>query len=380
MADSTPGESVLVWPLGIRLFHGALILTIVANLFILDEPQWLLVHVLVGHAVLALVVWRVAYGVAGGHVYSRFRQFVTTPGRTSAYLRAMARGRPPVMAGHTPAGGWLIVTVLIVLGVLTISGMLAFVGEQRHAPLGFSISNAAGAVAATVHVQASRVLQALILVHICGALLHAFLTRYGLLLATVTGAKRLGGDALREHRRAPRPGGSRAVYAVTLVAVIAIAGAAARTVVEAASLPLHNAHAGMAALEVDCGDCHGVYHPALLPPRSWQALMADLENHFGEDASLDSAAAQAIEALLVGGAARNPTMKVAYGMRQLQANGSTTTIAITDTRFWKKMHDEIDETWFEHPDVTSRSNCWACHRDAASGRFDRYRIRVPGRG
>ena len=379
-AQRTPGESALVWPLGVRLFHGALILTIAANLFIFDEPQWLLVHVAIGHAVLALIVWRVAYGIAGGHAYSRFRQFVTTPSRTWAYTRAMARGRPPVTAGHTPPGGWIIAIFLIVLGILTISGMLALIGEQRHTPLGLSIPNAAGAIAATVHVQTSKLLQALIVVHICGALVDAFVTRNGVLRAAVTGCKRLGADALREYCREAGPAGSRAVFGVTLIAVIAIAGVAARTVVEAASLPLQTNFQGKAALEAECGDCHSLYHPALLPPRSWQALMGDLENHFGEDASLDSEVAAATEALLVGRAAQYSTMKVAYGMRQLQADDGAATIEITQTRFWKDVHDEIEERWFEHPDVTTRSNCWACHRDAATGRFDKYRIRLPERG
>ena len=41
-----------------------------------------------------------------------------------------------------------------------------------------------------------------------------------------------------------------------------------------------------ATVAKECGACHMVFPPQLLPARSWQKLMADLSSHFGEDASL----------------------------------------------------------------------------------------------
>jgi len=37
----------------------------------------------------------------------------------------------------------------------------------------------------------------------------------------------------------------------------------------------------------ECGSCHTAYAPGLLPARSWRKMMGELENHFGEDASLE---------------------------------------------------------------------------------------------
>ena len=39
----------------------------------------------------------------------------------------------------------------------------------------------------------------------------------------------------------------------------------------------------------ECGSCHVAYPPRLLPTASWEALLGDLGNHFGSDASLDPA-------------------------------------------------------------------------------------------
>ena len=38
----------------------------------------------------------------------------------------------------------------------------------------------------------------------------------------------------------------------------------------------------------ECGSCHTFIPPNLLPKKkSWELIMGDLENHFGDDASLD---------------------------------------------------------------------------------------------
>src|SRR4051812_22331997 len=58
-----------------------------------------------------------------------------------------------------------------------------------------------------------------------------------------------------------------------------------------------------AAWKKECGACHMAFQPELLPARSWTALMAGLDNHFGENASLDAATSQAILAYLQAHAA-----------------------------------------------------------------------------
>jgi len=47
----------------------------------------------------------------------------------------------------------------------------------------------------------------------------------------------------------------------------------------------------------ECGECHMAYQPALLPRESWAAMMDDLPNHFGEDASLPDKLAADIRAI-----------------------------------------------------------------------------------
>lgn len=53
----------------------------------------------------------------------------------------------------------------------------------------------------------------------------------------------------------------------------------------------------------ECGDCHLAFPPALLPAGSWRAVMAGLEDHFGDNAELDPTTAREITGFLVQQAA-----------------------------------------------------------------------------
>ena len=49
----------------------------------------------------------------------------------------------------------------------------------------------------------------------------------------------------------------------------------------------------------ECTSCHVGFLPGFLPMRSWNKIMGDLENHFGENASLEDPALSNIKAYLV---------------------------------------------------------------------------------
>jgi hypothetical protein len=103
----------------------------------------------------------------------------------------------------------------------------------------------------------------------------------------------------------------------------------------------------------ECGECHMAFQPALLPAESWRKIMASLEDHFGEDASLEADFTVEIEAYLVENAGR----------------GDGTKLRVTEQRWFRHEHDFPDPVW-QKPEVRSRANCEACHRDAARGSYE----------
>jgi mono/diheme cytochrome c family protein len=118
----------------------------------------------------------------------------------------------------------------------------------------------------------------------------------------------------------------------------------------------------------ECGACHMVFPPQLLPARSWQKLMGDLSSHFGEDASLGAPASEAIATYLADHAADGPQTK---GGKRFMAGLSATDapLRISDTPFWQRAHNELSAAAFTTATVKSPANCIACHKTAARGEF-----------
>ena len=116
----------------------------------------------------------------------------------------------------------------------------------------------------------------------------------------------------------------------------------------------------------ECGACHVAYPPQLLPPSSWNAVMAGLDRHFGTDASLDAATGTEIAAFLEENAGR-----------ERRARDGAPSLRITETRWFEREHDELAASIWKHPQVKTAANCSACHIGADQGSFSEHDIRVP---
>ncbi len=126
----------------------------------------------------------------------------------------------------------------------------------------------------------------------------------------------------------------------------------------------------------ECAACHTLYHPGLLPTRSWIAMMDDLENHFGENASLDPAARAEITAFLVDHAAdRAPSLRSRRIAQSIPA--VETPLRFTQTRYFERRHEDVSSRVFARPSIGSAANCAACHRNADAGIFDEEQVRIP---
>jgi hypothetical protein len=118
----------------------------------------------------------------------------------------------------------------------------------------------------------------------------------------------------------------------------------------------------------ECSACHMAYPAAMLPARSWRRLTAGLDDHFGENASLDAATTKRITDYLVANAA-GAGGRHARMLRGLDR--ADTPLRISDMPWWIRAHrGEVRPGAFRDPRVGSKANCVACHRRAARGDFD----------
>lgn len=113
--------------------------------------------------------------------------------------------------------------------------------------------------------------------------------------------------------------------------------------------------------------------PNLLPKKSWEILMSDLENHFGDDASLSVEDTKNILDYLLKNSAETSTMQASLNF--LNSIGDKDIIAMSQTDFWKRKHKEIPEELFSHPDIKSKANCKACHTDIEKGLLENENIK-----
>jgi len=116
---AAPGRT-RVWDLFVRTFHWALVAAFVVAYF--SHGGYLGAHRVAGYIILALVLARVAWGFVGPQ-FARFASFVPGAGKLATYIGQLLRGREPRHLGHNPAGGVMIVVLLVLLAALSATGI-----------------------------------------------------------------------------------------------------------------------------------------------------------------------------------------------------------------------------------------------------------------
>lgn len=128
----------------------------------------------------------------------------------------------------------------------------------------------------------------------------------------------------------------------------------------------------------ECGSCHYPYQPALLPSRSWERLLNELSNHFGDNAQLEEDILKEIHTYVVEHAAD----KIGFGRPEIFAMSipnQETPLRITETKYFQQLHGNIPTHYvITNPRVHSLSQCGACHQEAQQGFFNAQEVSIPG--
>ena len=130
----------------------------------------------------------------------------------------------------------------------------------------------------------------------------------------------------------------------------------------------------------ECASCHMAYPAMLLPARSWQKIMDNLDSHFGENATLDPKTQRILNQYLQAHSAEvSNSRRASKILKQTPHDG--TQVRISTLPYIQHKHDEIPSRLIQsNPQVNSLSNCAACHQGAEQGAFDDDNVRIPGYG
>ena len=125
-------KEIRVWDPLVRLFHWSLVLAF--SIAYLSGEEESNLHIYAGYVVLGLIAFRVVWGLIGSR-YARFSDFVTSPATLAHYLKGLLARKPQHYVGHNPAGGWMVVAMLICLFIVSVSGLKVYAIEEGLGPL-----------------------------------------------------------------------------------------------------------------------------------------------------------------------------------------------------------------------------------------------------
>jgi cytochrome b len=183
-------QMIKVWDPLVRLFHWSLVGAY--SVAWLTEDEWMALHANAGYLVIALLLFRLVWGLMGTR-YARFSDFVTSPSRVFAYLSDLLRFRAERTIGHNPAGGAMIVALLISLLLTCLSGLIAYgaTGSGPLAELLFSDAAYGSEFFEELHEFFAHFTLILVVVHLLGVGFGSVLHQENLVRAMFTGKKQV---------------------------------------------------------------------------------------------------------------------------------------------------------------------------------------------
>jgi cytochrome b len=199
---------VLVWDLPTRLFHW-LTVALVAAAYVTWRLNWMDWHALAGEALLALVLFRVAWGLVGSDT-ARFARFLASPRAALRHLAQLFHREPDEQVGHNAAGGWMVLLLLALLLAETLTGVLVNNDVADEGPLTELLPAPVLNLFTDLHAVLWEVLLAAVAVHVAAIATYALATGKNLVGPMLTGRKRL------PERTPPPQLASRTLAAVVL--------------------------------------------------------------------------------------------------------------------------------------------------------------------
>jgi cytochrome b len=200
-----------VWDAPIRLFHW-LVVVLVPAAYITMKGGFPRAHLLIGYTMLALLLFRLAWGLIGSDT-ARFARFLASPLAGLRHLRRLTRREADTEVGHNAAGGWMVLLMLLLLAVQVATGLCASTGHGTEGPLARHLDAATVKLLSRVHALNFKLIFAAAVAHVLVIGVYLLVKRQNLIRPMITGKKRLPAAT-----RAPR-------LASPLLALVVLAAA-----------------------------------------------------------------------------------------------------------------------------------------------------------
>ena len=184
-------QQTKVWDILIRVFHWVLVTTFVITF--LTEDDFPTLHVYAGYSMMILLVMRVIWGFIGTR-YARFKNFVVKPAVATQYMKDVLQFRAKHYLGHNPAGGAMVIALLISLSLTLVFGLLTYGAAEFSGPLAGiagGVSDSVAKIFKEVHEFFANFTLLLVALHVFGVALASFQHNENLVKSMITGYKRI---------------------------------------------------------------------------------------------------------------------------------------------------------------------------------------------
>ncbi|UVA80407.1 cytochrome b/b6 domain-containing protein [Pandoraea commovens] len=191
-------KPIRIWDLPTRLFHWSfVVLAVAAYVTAKTGGNAMIYHFWCGYAVLALLIFRVIWGIAGPR-YARFSAFLTGPRTFFRSLRdtsstSDASAMQARFAGHTPLGGLSVIAMLLFFGIQVALGLFSNDDIFNDGPLVKFIDKDTSDMLTGWHLRNQWVLIALVALHVLAIAYYRIARKKDLVRPMILGDKTLPG-------------------------------------------------------------------------------------------------------------------------------------------------------------------------------------------
>jgi cytochrome b len=204
---------IRVWDAPTRLFHWALVVLLGVS-WLSESRGWMEIHFLSGYSVIALLLFRLAWGFVGSET-ARFSHFLKNPLAALRHLARLHKREPDAEIGHNAAGGWMVLVMLGLLAMQAGTGLFANDDANTEGPLFRYVTKARSDWLSHIHAVNFQLIELAVLLHIAAIAAYALLKRHDLVRPMITGRKPLPEGMLAPTFASP-------VWAAIVFALVAV--------------------------------------------------------------------------------------------------------------------------------------------------------------
>lgn len=194
MSNLGQSEHRLIWDLPLRLVHWGIAVCFVGSWVTAEAGfDWTETHFRFGYCTLGLICFRLLWGIFGT-THARFASFIAGPRAVWSHLQHLWRrpqpGQPIVEApGHNPLGGWAAMVLLTALCAQAVTGLFLTDDIFYAGPYNPAVSADTASWLAGLHHWNFRLLQGLVALHLLAIAWYYWRLRQNLVVPMLSGKK-----------------------------------------------------------------------------------------------------------------------------------------------------------------------------------------------